>query len=162
MLTGNKVTFLKEKFPHTIKAQSSVYKRFVFACLFLPPSFSSHLIILKLRNDQRERATTNLSLYLQEIGETNASNYENIHCFKARMSSSTLTGALGHVVFRFTRGRTEHYNPNKPGFTEKSFGYHPIESKLSAVQRYRSHQLGLSSLKESSYKGYKRMFARGK
>lgn len=53
------------------------------------------------------------------------------------MSSSTLTGALDHVVFRFTRGRTEHYNPNKPGFTEKSFGYDPIESKGPSYQQYR-------------------------
>ena len=44
------------------------------------------------------------------------------------MSSSTLTEFLGHIVFSFTRGVTERYNPEEPEFTAESFGYNPLES----------------------------------
>ncbi|XP_078348985.1 uncharacterized protein LOC144633931 isoform X1 [Oculina patagonica] len=44
------------------------------------------------------------------------------------MSSSTLLEALGHIVFSFTRGVTEHYNPEEPEFTAESFGYDPLQS----------------------------------
>ena len=44
------------------------------------------------------------------------------------MSSSTLIEVFGHIVFSFTRGVTEHYNPEEPDFTAESFGYNPIES----------------------------------
>ena len=35
---------------------------------------------------------------------------------------------LGHIVFSFTRGVTDHYNPEEPEFTAESFGYNPLES----------------------------------
>ena len=44
------------------------------------------------------------------------------------MSSSTLIEVFGHVVFSFTRGVTEHYNPEELEFTAESFGYSPLES----------------------------------
>jgi len=44
------------------------------------------------------------------------------------MSSSTLIEVFGHIVFSFTRGVTEHYNPEEPEFTVESFGYNPLES----------------------------------
>ena len=44
------------------------------------------------------------------------------------MSSSTLIEVFGHVVFSFTRGVTEHYNPEEPEFTAESFGYNPLNS----------------------------------
>jgi len=44
------------------------------------------------------------------------------------MSSSTLIEVFGHIVFSFTRGVTEHYNPQEPEYTAESFGYSPLES----------------------------------
>ena len=44
------------------------------------------------------------------------------------MSSSTLMEIFGHIVFRFTREVTEHYNPQEPEFTAESFGYDPLHS----------------------------------
>ena len=44
------------------------------------------------------------------------------------MSSSTLIEVFGHILFSFTRGMTEHYNPEEPEFTEESFGYDPLQS----------------------------------
>ncbi|KAL9956327.1 hypothetical protein ACROYT_G037792 [Oculina patagonica] len=44
------------------------------------------------------------------------------------MSSSTLIEVFGQIVFRFTRGVTEHYNPEEPEFTAESFGYDPVQS----------------------------------
>ena len=44
------------------------------------------------------------------------------------MSSSTLIEVFGHIVYSFTRGVTEHYNPEEPEFTADSFGYDPLES----------------------------------
>ena len=44
------------------------------------------------------------------------------------MSSSTLLEVFGQIVFRFTRGVTEHYNPEEPEFTTESFGYDPLQS----------------------------------
>ena len=44
------------------------------------------------------------------------------------MSSSTLIDVFGHIVFSFTRGVIEHYNPEEPEFTADSFGYNPLES----------------------------------
>ena len=44
------------------------------------------------------------------------------------MSGSTLIELFGHIVFSFTRGVTEHYNPEEPEFTAESFGYSPLES----------------------------------
>ena len=35
---------------------------------------------------------------------------------------------VGQILFSFTRGVTEHYNPEEPEFTEESFGYNPLES----------------------------------
>ncbi|KAL9956483.1 hypothetical protein ACROYT_G037964 [Oculina patagonica] len=43
------------------------------------------------------------------------------------MSSSTLIEVFGHIVFSFTRGVTEHYNPEEPEFTAESFGYDPLQ-----------------------------------
>ena len=44
------------------------------------------------------------------------------------MSSSTLIEVFGHFVYSFTRGVTEHYNPEEPEFTAESFGYDPLQS----------------------------------
>ena len=44
------------------------------------------------------------------------------------MSSSTLLEMFGQIVFSFTRGVTEHYNPEEPEFTMESFGYDPLQS----------------------------------
>jgi len=44
------------------------------------------------------------------------------------MSSSTLIEVFGHIVFSFTRGVTEHYNPQEPEYTTESFGYDPLLS----------------------------------
>ncbi|KAL9956406.1 hypothetical protein ACROYT_G037880 [Oculina patagonica] len=44
------------------------------------------------------------------------------------MSSSTLIEVLGDIVFSFSRGVTEHYNPEEPEFTAESFGYDPLQS----------------------------------
>ena len=44
------------------------------------------------------------------------------------MGSSTLIEVLGRILFGFTRGVTEHYNPDEPEFTAESFGYNPLES----------------------------------
>ena len=43
------------------------------------------------------------------------------------MSSSTLIEVFGHIVFSFTRGVTEHYNPQEPEFTAEAFGYDPLQ-----------------------------------
>ena len=44
------------------------------------------------------------------------------------MSSSALIEVLGRILFGFTRGVTEYYNPDEPEFTAESFGYNPLES----------------------------------
>ena len=44
------------------------------------------------------------------------------------MSASTLIEMIGHFVVSFTRGVTEHYNPEEPEFTAESIGYNPLES----------------------------------
>ena len=44
------------------------------------------------------------------------------------MSTSTLIEVFGHILYSFTRGVTEHYNPDEPEFTFESFGYNPLES----------------------------------
>ena len=44
------------------------------------------------------------------------------------MSSSKLIEVLGHILFSFTRGVTEHYNPQEPEYTAEFFGYSPLES----------------------------------
>ena len=44
------------------------------------------------------------------------------------MSINTLIEISGHVIFSFTRGVTEHYNPQEPENTAESFGYSPLES----------------------------------
>ena len=44
------------------------------------------------------------------------------------MASSTLIELIGHIVFGFTRGVTEHYNPEEPDFTAESFGYNPLDN----------------------------------
>ena len=41
---------------------------------------------------------------------------------------SILTEVVGQFLFSFTRGVTEHYNPEEPEFTAEAFGYNPIES----------------------------------
>ena len=35
---------------------------------------------------------------------------------------------FGHIVFSFTRGVTQHYNPQEPEYPAESFGYTPLES----------------------------------
>ena len=44
------------------------------------------------------------------------------------MSSSTLIEVFGHILFSFTRGVTEHFNPQEPECTAESFGYSLYES----------------------------------
>ena len=44
------------------------------------------------------------------------------------MSSNRLIEIFGHIVFNFTRGVTEHYNPQELEYTVESFGYGAIES----------------------------------
>ncbi|XP_078345814.1 uncharacterized protein LOC144631287 [Oculina patagonica] len=44
------------------------------------------------------------------------------------MSSSTLLEVFGHIAFSFTRGVTEHCNPEEPEFTAESFGYDHFQS----------------------------------
>ena len=44
------------------------------------------------------------------------------------MSSPALLEMFGHIVFSFTRGVTEHYNPDEPEFTPELFGYNAFES----------------------------------
>ena len=44
------------------------------------------------------------------------------------MSSNTLIEVFGHIVFSFTRGVSEHYNPQEPEYTAESFGYDPLQS----------------------------------
>ena len=44
------------------------------------------------------------------------------------MSHSTLIEVFGRIVFSFTRGVTQHYNPQEPEFTAESFGYDPLQS----------------------------------
>jgi len=44
------------------------------------------------------------------------------------MSSSILIEVFGHIVFSFSQGVTEHYNPDEPEFTAEFFGYNPLES----------------------------------
>ena len=45
-----------------------------------------------------------------------------------KMTLSTLLEVFGHILHSFTRGVTEHYNPDEPEFTFESFGYSPLES----------------------------------
>ena len=35
---------------------------------------------------------------------------------------------FGHILFSFTKGVTEHYNPQETEYTAESFGYSPLES----------------------------------
>ncbi|KAL9956351.1 hypothetical protein ACROYT_G037816 [Oculina patagonica] len=42
--------------------------------------------------------------------------------------SNTLMEVFAHVVFSFTRGVTEHFNPEEPEFTLESFGCDPLQS----------------------------------
>ena len=44
------------------------------------------------------------------------------------MSSRTLLEMFSHIVFSFTRGVAEHYNPDEPEFTPEVFGYNALES----------------------------------
>ena len=53
---------------------------------------------------------------------------KNSPFYQARMGSHTLIEVFGHIVFSFTRGVTEHYNPEEPEFMTESFGYNPLES----------------------------------
>ena len=43
------------------------------------------------------------------------------------MGYSTLLEMLSHIVFSFTRGVAEHYNPDEPEFTAELFGCNPFE-----------------------------------
>ena len=76
------------------------------------------------------------------------------------MSSSILIEVFGHIVFSFSQGVAEHYNPDEPEFTAEFFGYNPLESagrkryfhpveELIYRQRQRQRQ-GSSKLGSSS------------
>ena len=41
---------------------------------------------------------------------------------------SILTEVVGQFLFRFTRGVTEHCNPEEPEFTAETLGYNPLKS----------------------------------
>ena len=41
------------------------------------------------------------------------------------MSSVPLIETFGRIVYGFTRGLTEHYNPEEPEYTAEILGYHP-------------------------------------
>ncbi|XP_044182371.1 uncharacterized protein LOC122963118 [Acropora millepora] len=43
------------------------------------------------------------------------------------MTSPTLLEMFGHIVFSFTRGVAEHYNPDEPEFTPELFGNNAFE-----------------------------------
>ena len=43
------------------------------------------------------------------------------------MGYNTLLEMFGHIVFSFTRGVAEHYNPDEPEFTAELFGRDPFE-----------------------------------
>ena len=43
------------------------------------------------------------------------------------MNSSTLIELFGQLIFSFTRGVAENYNPDEPEFTTESLGYDPLE-----------------------------------
>ncbi|XP_015776697.1 PREDICTED: uncharacterized protein LOC107354724 isoform X1 [Acropora digitifera] len=43
------------------------------------------------------------------------------------MSSPTLIEIFSHIVFSFTRGVAEHYNPDEPEITPELFGYNAFE-----------------------------------
>ena len=45
-----------------------------------------------------------------------------------KMSTSTLIEVFGHILYSFTSGVTEHYNPDEPEFTTELFGYSPLKS----------------------------------
>ena len=40
----------------------------------------------------------------------------------------TLIEVFGHIVFSFTRGFTEHFNPQEPEYTAESFGYESLQN----------------------------------
>ena len=42
--------------------------------------------------------------------------------------SRTLLEAFGHVLFSFTKGVSEQYNPEELEYTAESFGYNPLGS----------------------------------
>ena len=44
------------------------------------------------------------------------------------MSTKTLLEVFGQILYRLTRGVTEHYNPDEPEFTAEFFGYNSLES----------------------------------
>ena len=44
------------------------------------------------------------------------------------MSRSRLIEVFGHIVFSFTRGVTEHYNPQEHEYTAEFLGYDPLQS----------------------------------
>ena len=44
------------------------------------------------------------------------------------MSSVSLIEAFGRIVYGFTRGLTEHYNPQEPEYTAEILGCNPLES----------------------------------
>ena len=44
------------------------------------------------------------------------------------MSSNTLIEVFGHILFNFTRGVTEHYNPQESEYAAESFAHSPLES----------------------------------
>ena len=44
------------------------------------------------------------------------------------MSSVPLIEAFGRIVYGFTRGLTEHYNPEEPEYTAEILGCNPLES----------------------------------
>ena len=43
------------------------------------------------------------------------------------MGNPTLLEMLSDIVFSFTRGVTEHYNPDEPEFIPETFGYNAFE-----------------------------------
>ncbi|XP_015776696.1 PREDICTED: uncharacterized protein LOC107354723 isoform X2 [Acropora digitifera] len=52
------------------------------------------------------------------------------------MSSRTLLEMFGHIVFSFTRGVAEHYNPDEPEFTPELFGYNAFDYTARSLAWY--------------------------
>ena len=53
-----------------------------------------------------------------------------------KMSSRTLLEMFGHIVFSFTRGVAEHYNPDEPEFTPELFGYNAFDYTARSLAWY--------------------------
>ena len=68
------------------------------------------------------------------------------------MSSSTLLEMFGHVVFSFTRGVGEHYNPDEPEFTPEIFGYNGRDPFNQNFRKFRSKTQWIGSVQPEKFR----------